>query len=306
MQRKLCRWHTWRRWVHVQCVGGRLEEWPDEFALLFGIYYNQKRRTKKRRQRKTATRRNISLSSSLAFDCPERRSDSFLSPCVCFCVCVQAHPSSTLTYSTHTYIEGNKKEIIEADYILVHQRCCLLLLYNYRIQSGATTSGQSGPESKNNEWVLLLPNLQGWNLTIRGFIDISKTLIGEGLTPLHSCRRCILQPQPTGMSNFRLSLKDLKFEKKKKEEKLLISQLNIYGNQKIWVVCKLRRYEKLEKEREARIVEIVFGLVSLFNRISTFVGYLISKPSFSKNSCWTIQSISMGIRGFMPLARILV
>ena len=31
-----------------------------------------------------------------------------------------------------------------------------------------------------------------------------------------------------------------------------------------------------------------FGLVSLFNGISTFVGYIIPKPSFLKNSCGTI------------------
>ena len=37
-----------------------------------------------------------------------------------------------------------------------------------------------------------------WNLTIRLFSVISRTLIEGGLTPLQRCSRCILQPQLTG------------------------------------------------------------------------------------------------------------
>ena len=38
-----------------------------------------------------------------------------------------------------------------------------------------------------------------WNLTIRLFSVISRTLVGGGgLTPLQRSSRCILQPQPTG------------------------------------------------------------------------------------------------------------
>ena len=39
-----------------------------------------------------------------------------------------------------------------------------------------------------------------WDLTIRLFSVISRTLIGGGggLTPLQRCSQCILQPQPTG------------------------------------------------------------------------------------------------------------
>ena len=37
-----------------------------------------------------------------------------------------------------------------------------------------------------------------------------------------------------------------------------------------------------------------FGLVSLFNRISTFVGYLIPKPPLEKNSHDTIYPSNWG------------
>ena len=49
----------------------------------------------------------------------------------------------------------------------------------------------------------------------------------------------------------------------------LITKTNLYANQV---------KEKRERERER------FGLVSLFNDISTFMGYLMPKPSFEKNS----------------------
>ena len=43
------------------------------------------------------------------------------------------------------------------------------------------------------------PKLQHcWNLTIRLFSVISRTLDGRVLTPLQRSSRCILQPQPTG------------------------------------------------------------------------------------------------------------
>ena len=37
-----------------------------------------------------------------------------------------------------------------------------------------------------------------WNLTIRLFSVISRTLVRGGLTPLQRCSQCILQPQLTG------------------------------------------------------------------------------------------------------------
>ena len=45
------------------------------------------------------------------------------------------------------------------------------------------------------------PKLQHyWNLTIRLFSVISRTLMGGDLTPLQKSSRCILQPQPTGQN----------------------------------------------------------------------------------------------------------
>ena len=65
--------------------------------------------------------------------------------------------------------------------------------------SGATNPGQSEPGSDGNEGVLLhFPNLQYyWSLSIRLFIVISRTLVGDGLTPLQRSCCCNLQPQPT-------------------------------------------------------------------------------------------------------------
>ena len=44
------------------------------------------------------------------------------------------------------------------------------------------------------------PNLQSWNLTIKWFYVIPRTLIGGGLTPLQRCSQCILQSQLTEQS----------------------------------------------------------------------------------------------------------
>ena len=41
-----------------------------------------------------------------------------------------------------------------------------------------------------------------------------------------------------------------------------------------------------------------------FNGISTFVGYLMPKPSFEKNSSVTIQPIAGRIRGLIPFPRV--
>ena len=66
--------------------------------------------------------------------------------------------------------------------------------------SGATTLGQSVPESDCNEGVLSIP--QSSRITGTPPSDclvsyISRALIGGGLTPL-----CILQPQPTGQGGY--------------------------------------------------------------------------------------------------------
>ena len=48
-----------------------------------------------------------------------------------------------------------------------------------------------------------------------------------------------------------------------------------------------------------------FGLVSLFNGMSAFLGYLMQKPSFQKNSSDTIQPIAVvGVKWFIPFSRI--
>ena len=49
-----------------------------------------------------------------------------------------------------------------------------------------------------------------------------------------------------------------------------------------------RRVRERERERERESQENPFGLVSLFNGISTLVGYLMTKPFSKKNSSGTI------------------
>ena len=46
------------------------------------------------------------------------------------------------------------------------------------------------------------------------------------------------------------------------------------------------------------------GLVSLFNGISTFAGYLMPKPFSEKNSSGTILPIAGRIRGFISFPRV--
>ena len=50
-----------------------------------------------------------------------------------------------------------------------------------RTLSGATTPGQSGPRSNGNKGVLRIPQ-HCWNLTIRLFSVISRTLVGRRVT----------------------------------------------------------------------------------------------------------------------------
>ena len=51
-------------------------------------------------------------------------------------------------------------------------------------------------------------------------------------------------------------------------------------------------------------LKLRFGLVSLFNGISTFVGYLMPKLFSLKNSSCTIEHIAGTIRGFIPFPRV--
>ena len=49
-----------------------------------------------------------------------------------------------------------------------------------------------------------------------------------------------------------------------------------------------------------------FGLVSLLNGISTFVGYLMTKSSMLKDSCGAIKTIDRRIRGFIAFSLVFV
>ena len=53
-------------------------------------------------------------------------------------------------------------------------------------------------------------------------------------------------------------------------------------------------------------VSFCFGFVSLFNGISTFVGYLMPKLSSWKNSNGIIYPFAERIRGFLPFIKVLV
>ena len=91
-----------------------------------------------------------------------------------------------------------------------------LVLFNPFNLSGATIPGQSGPGSNGNEGVLHIPQSSSitWNLTIRLFSVIPRTLVGEGgFLPL--CRGAIgVFYSPSRLGNIRLldffsSVKDL-------------------------------------------------------------------------------------------------
>ena len=51
-------------------------------------------------------------------------------------------------------------------------------------------------------------------------------------------------------------------------------------------------------------VRVWFGLVSLFDGMSSFVGYLMLKTSFLNGISGTIQPIAKGISEFMAFIRI--
>ena len=83
--------------------------WPWVFPWVFGILYNQGNFDQKK-QKKGEKCSSLKISSSTP-------------------VCA-AQPSSTLSYFTRSYILGNKRKRKEADYIFIHQYCCLSLLYS--------------------------------------------------------------------------------------------------------------------------------------------------------------------------------
>ena len=66
--------------------------------------------------------------------------------------------------------------------------------------SDATTPGQSGPGSDNNEGVLRIP--QSSSITATSSSDCLMSYPGHSfgsLIPLQRCSQCIVQPQPTGL-----------------------------------------------------------------------------------------------------------
>ena len=71
-----------------------------------------------------------------------------------------------------------------------------------RALSGASTLGQCGSGSNDNEGVLRTP--QSYCITVASpsdcLMSFSGHLLGWRLTPLQWCSRCILQPQPTGLT----------------------------------------------------------------------------------------------------------
>ena len=71
-----------------------------------------------------------------------------------------------------------------------------------RTITGATTPGQNGPGSYDNERVLRIP--QSSSITGASPSDylvsyLGHSLVGGGLTTLQRCSRCILQPQQSGL-----------------------------------------------------------------------------------------------------------
>ena len=70
--------------------------------------------------------------------------------------------------------------IKQSQFNISHLFAYSLFYLTHRMQSGATTLGQSGPGSNGNEGVLhISPNLQGWSVAIRWFNDISRPLVGQ-------------------------------------------------------------------------------------------------------------------------------
>ena len=69
----------------------------------------------------------------------------------------------------------------------------------------------------------------------------------------------------------------------------LIWSLQIYGiSPHQWTNLEATRLDNPRPRCVHLVLEVLFGLVSLFNSISTFVSYLMSKPSLQKNNSGTI------------------
>ena len=85
-----------------------------------------------------------------------------------------------------------------------------------RVLSGATTLGQSWPGSNDNEGVLRIPQKPQhyWNLTIRLFSVIYRTLIGGGRSYPVAEVQSVYSTAPADWAiNFSVMLTKLKFNK---------------------------------------------------------------------------------------------
>ena len=95
--------------------------------------------------------------------------------------------------------------IARLEYELAYYDSAVHRFNHYTTRTPLNRCYHSGPEWTWERWQWRgtphSPKLQDcWNLTIRLFSVISRTLVGVCLTPLQRSSRCILQPQPTGQS----------------------------------------------------------------------------------------------------------
>ena len=73
---------------------------------------------------------------------------------------------------------------------------------------------------------------------------------------------------------------------------------SIYFCLALFLRC-LNIYSFIFLDRARRGYEVWFGLFSLFNGLTTYMGYLMPKPSLLKNSSGTIYNPSLGVRGWV-------
>ena len=98
------------RAMYKQQIGGYV---TTRICLVSGILYNQERFQPKNNEEEKAEEVSLQI--------------HILAPvCVCKLSCLQL----SLFHSTYMYISANKRTRKEADYISIHQHCCLSLLYN--------------------------------------------------------------------------------------------------------------------------------------------------------------------------------
>ena len=81
-----------------------------------------------------------------------------------------------------------------------------------------------------------------------------------------------------------------------------VHQIAILKDKIVFLTSSSKQYCYIAREVDTQILlcnnlYALVSLVSLFNRISTFIGYLMPKPFFWKNRSGTIWSIDRRIRG---------